>query len=161
MKRVLLFCWISFFSLLAYTQDFVTLFMDEHENDSNLTCVTISPKMMEEILHSDVEKNEDMLEVITSLKSMRILDSKVQGEVYFTTAKEVAEKNSKKFEEYLSYNDTDEDYHILVRRKKENIIELAMLLLRNDVFVIISCTGKDIKPEFISGLANSMKHKQL
>lgn len=161
MKRVLLICWVMLLPLLTCAQDFVTLFMDEHKNDSNLTCVTISPKMMEEILRSDLPEDEKMQEVIVSLKSMQTLDSKTNGDFYFASALEVAKNNAERFEEYLSYNDVNEDYRILVRKRKKAVIELAMLLRKRNTFAVINCTGSDIKPEFISRLADSMKQKRL
>ena len=50
-------------------QDFVSRFMDEHMPDSNLTCITISPKMMREIVRNDSGKSEELLEMIADLKS--------------------------------------------------------------------------------------------
>lgn len=53
--------------------------MAEHQADSNLTCVTISPKMMEEIMKSDAEKDKEVLDMISNLKSMQVLTSDVEG----------------------------------------------------------------------------------
>ena len=56
MKSVLLMCWMALLSVAVSAQDFASRFMAEHQADSNLTCVTISPKMMEEIMKRDAEK---------------------------------------------------------------------------------------------------------
>ena len=51
-------CWMALLSVAVSAQDFASRFMAEHQADSNLTCVTISPKMMEEIMKSDAEKDK-------------------------------------------------------------------------------------------------------
>ena len=52
-------CWMALLSVAVSAQDFASRFMAEHQADSNLTCVTISPKMMEEIMKSDAEKDKE------------------------------------------------------------------------------------------------------
>ena len=61
MKSVLLMCWMALLSVAVSAQDFASRFMAEHKADSNLTCVTISPKMMEEIMwRSDIQELMDI-----------------------------------------------------------------------------------------------------
>ena len=158
MKRVLLTCWIFLLPLLLPAQDFTSIFLDENKADTTLSRVTISPKMMEEILKSDTGKNEDMLEIISSLRSMQILSSDANGESYFQKARKVVEDHSKRFEPYLSYEDENENCQIVVRKKGGSIVELIMLVVEEERFAIINFTGK-IKPEFISTLTKSMTRK--
>lgn len=61
---------MALLSVAVSAQDFASRFMAEHQADSNLTCVTISPKMMEEIMKSDAEKDKEVLDMISNLKSM-------------------------------------------------------------------------------------------
>ena len=63
MKSVLLMCWMALLSVAVSAQDFASRFMAEHQADSNLTCVTISPKMMEEIMKSDAEKDLSLIHI--------------------------------------------------------------------------------------------------
>lgn len=42
-------------SVAVSAQDFASRFLIKHKADSNLTCITISPKMME-IMKSDAER---------------------------------------------------------------------------------------------------------
>ena len=71
MKSVLLTLLMTILSVTAMAQDFATRFMAEHKKDANLTCITISPTMMKQILKVDaVEKDEKMADVISNLKSM-------------------------------------------------------------------------------------------
>ena len=65
-------CWMALLSVAVSAQDFASRFLTEHKGDSNLTCVTISPKMMEEIMKSDAEKDDEILEII-SLKQKTLV----------------------------------------------------------------------------------------
>lgn len=96
--------------------------MAEHQADSNLTCVTISPKMMEEIMKSDAEKDKEVLDMISNLKSMQVLTSDVEGKKYFNAALKVVEKNSGRFESFLSFKDKSENCQIMVRKKKVRLL---------------------------------------
>lgn len=158
MKRVLLTYWVFLLPVLVAAQDFTSLFLEENKEDSTLIRVTISPKMMGEILKSDAEKNEDILEIISNLKSMQVLSSEANGESYFLKARKVVEEHSKRFEPYLSYEDENENYQIIVRKRGGSIVELIMLMVEEDRFAIINFTG-NIKPEFISTLTKSMTRK--
>jgi hypothetical protein len=158
MGRVLLTCCLLLLPLILPAQDFTSIFMEENGADSTLIRVTISPKMMEEILKSDTGKNEDILEIISSLKSMQALSSDANGESYFQKARKIVEDHSKRFEPYLSYADEHNNCQIVVRKRRGTIVELIMLMVEGDHFAIINLTGK-IKPEFISTLTRSMSHK--
>ena len=124
MKSVLLMCWMALLSVAVSAQDFASRFLTEHKGDSNLTCVTISPKMMEEIMKSDAEKDDEILEIISNLKSMQMLTAKVKGQEYYDEALKVVEKNSGRFEPFLSFKDGTENCQIMVRKKNDTIIEL-------------------------------------
>jgi hypothetical protein len=158
MGRVLLTCCLLLLPLLLPAQDFTSIFLEENGADSTLIRVTISPKMMEEILKSDTGKDEDILEIISSLKSMQALSSDANGESYFRKARKIVEDHSKRFEPYLSYEDEHNNCQIVVRKKGGTIVELIMLMVEGDHFAIINLTG-DIKPEFISTLTRSMSRK--
>lgn len=159
MKRVLWTCLILLLPFIVSAQDFTSLFLDEHQADSTLTRVTISPKMMGEILESDSEKDEDIMEIISSLKSMQILSSSDKGEDYYRQALKIVEDNPKRFEPFLSYDNENENCRIVVRKRRGSIVELIMLVTEENRFAIINFTG-NIKPEFISTLTRSMTRKQ-
>lgn len=118
-KRALLIYLMTLLSVFVSAQDFATRFLAEHKTDTNLSCVTISPKMMEEILKNDSEKDEGVLEIISNLKSMQMLTSKVKGKTYYNEALKVVEKNSDRFEPFLSFRDKSENCQIMVRKKNE------------------------------------------
>mgnify|MGYP000803877621 FL=1 len=149
MKSVLLMCWMALLSVAVSAQDFASRFMAEHQADSNLTCVTISPKMMEEIMKSDAEKDKEVLDMISNLKSMQVLTSDVEGKKYFNAALKVVEKNSGRFESFLSFKDKSENCQIMVRKKKSTIVELVMLMHEKNHFAVVNFTG-NMSPEFIA-----------
>ncbi|MEG1563748.1 MAG: DUF4252 domain-containing protein [Bacteroides sp.] len=156
MKNVLLLCSMVLFSVSVVAQDFASRFLTEHKVDSNLTCVTISPKMMEEIMKCNA--NDEVLEIISNLKSMQMLTAKVKGQTYYNEALKIVEKNIGRFEPYLSFSDKSANYQIMVRKRKEAIVEVVMLMQEKNSFVVINFTG-NMSPEFIAKLATSMKAK--
>lgn len=159
MKRVLLTCWVFLLPFVLQAQDFTSIFLEENGVDSTLTRVTISPTMMKEILKSgDTGKDEDILEIISNLKSMQVLSSGTNGESYFRKARKIVDDHSRRFEAYLSYADGNESCQIVVRKKGGSIVELIMLMVEEDRFAIINFTGR-IKPEFISTLTRSLTGK--
>lgn len=140
---------MALLSIAVSAQDFASRFMAEHKGDSNLTCVTISPKMMKEIMKNDAEKDKEVMDMISNLKSMQVLTSEVEGEKYFDAAIKVAEKNIGWFESLLSFKDKSENYQIMVRRKKDTIVELVMLMNEKNHFAVVNLTG-DMNSEFIA-----------
>lgn len=158
MKSVLLTCCMALLSVVVSAQDFASRFLAEHKADSNLTCVTISPKMMGEIMKSDAEKEDEILDIISNLKSMQMLTANVKGQQYYDEALQIVEKNSERFETFLSFKDKAGGCLIMVRKKRNTIIELVMLMHEKNHFAVINFTG-NMSPEFISKLAVSMKPK--
>lgn len=159
MKSVLLMCWMALLPLVVSAQDFASRFLNEHTADTNLTCVTISPKMMEEIMNSESEKEDEILDIISNLMSMQILTAEVEGQKYYDEALKIVEKNSGRFEPFLSFEDDAGNCRIMVRKKNDTIIELVMLMHENDHFAVINFTG-NMSLEFISKLAAAMKTKR-
>lgn len=156
MKRVLLICWIACISAVVSAQDFASRFMTEHSQDTNLTCISISPKMMQEIMKADIEKDDGVLNIISNLKSMQMLTSRVKGKKYYKEALGILKKNSNRFESFLSLEDDGENYQIMVRKKDKRIIELVMLANEKSNFVVVNFTGR-MDDDFINKLADSMK----
>ena len=149
MKSVLLMCWMALLSVAVSAQAFASRSMAEHQADSNLTCVTISPKMMEEIMKSDAEKDKEVLDMISNLKSMQVLTSDVEGKKYFNAALKVVEKNSGRFESFLSFKDKSENCQIMDRKKKSTIVELVMMMHEKYHFAVVNFTG-NMSPVFIA-----------
>ncbi len=137
-------------------QDFASRFMNDHKEDSNLTCVTISPRMMEEIMNSEGEKNEEVLDILSNLKSMQMLTADTKGQQYYDDAVKIVEKNSRRFEPFLSYEGDSENCRILIRKRNKSIIELVMLVQSKNHFMVVNFTG-NMNATFIQKLATAMK----
>lgn len=158
MKRVLLFCFITCLSFTISAQDFASRFLEKHASDTNLTCISISPKMMEEVLKIDADGDNKMMDMISKLKSMQMLKAGINSQKYYKEALSLLNKNSGRFESFLSFDDKSENCQILVRKKKGRILELVMLICEANSFVVINFTG-NMNDDFITKLANSIEFK--
>jgi len=158
MKSVLFILWMSLISVSVCAQDFASRFLESHKHDTNLNCVTISPNMMEKVMNLDVHNEDKMMDMISKLKSMQMLTTQVNGQKYYKEALSVLEKNSGRFVSFLTFDDKSENFQIMVRKKKDAIIELVMLMREDDNFTVINFTG-NMSKDFIARLAKEMEPK--
>lgn len=145
-------------SVSVCAQDFASRFLESHKPDTNLNCVTISPNMMEKVMNLDVQNEDKMMDIISKLKSMQMLTTQVNGQKYYKEALSVLEKNSGRFVSFLTFDDKSENFQIMVRKKKDAIIELVMLMREDDNFTVINFTG-NMSKDFIARLAKEMEPK--
>lgn len=146
--------------LLVSAQDFTSFFLQEYDTDTLFTRVTISPEMMGKIIQGGTVKDEDTLEIISSLKSMQVLSSATEGENYYNVALKVVEHHPKRFQPFLSYSNEGESGQIVIRKVDDVVVELIMLVLNKEQFAIINFTG-NINPGFISTLTKSVAQTDL
>ena len=136
-------------------QDFASKFMLMNQNDTAVQCVTVSPKMMEQLLKSPAEnRNGNIMQAIAKLKSARIVSGNAD---YYQKAIELLEKNRKRFKAEQEFRGEESHGAFYTRRdKKGNTVELIMLLEepQNDRFTIVNLTG-DIDEEFLCFLYNN------
>lgn len=159
MKRVLLIVGIIFISLALSAQDFVTHFLDKRGTDANLQCISVSPKMIQEVLKiGGNSENDEVLDMISKLKSMQMLTSEVKGKTYYEEALDILKRNSERFKPFGIYDNELENYRIMVREKKDKIVELVMLVNNNNKFAVINFTG-NMSDKFIGRIADSMRIK--
>ena len=149
---------MSLISVSVCAQDFASRFLESHKPDTNLNCVTISPNMMEKVMNLDVQNEDKMMDIISKLKSMQMLTTQVNGQKYYKEALSVLEKNSGRFVSFLTFDDKSENFQIMVRKKKDAIIELVMLMREDDNFTVINFTG-NMSKDFIARLAKEMEPK--
>lgn len=152
--RILLVLILFALPTVAHTQDFASRFRKEHQGDSALVCVTISPKMMHDIMNDSTQKDEGMMEIIADLKSMQMCVSNENGQAYYDSALDVFDNNSSLFEPFLSYDGDEGNCKIMVRKRKGEFTELIMFMKQNEGFSLINFTG-DMDDEFIAKLAQS------
>lgn len=146
-----------FVQVATYAQhspDFAEKFMTQHQADSTLKCVTVSPKMMEQLvkLHDD-SRSDKIVQAIAKLKSARIITGNAD---YYEKALELLKKNSQRFIIGKEYR-TDEQHGVFYTRndRKGNTVEFIMLCEepQRDRSTIINLTG-DIDNEFLCFLYN-------
>lgn len=157
MKRILLLVAALCVAGLLEAQDFVSRFMKDRTSDSNLECISISLKMIQEVLDIKADaSNKELLDMISELKSMQILSSDVKGKMYYKEAEEILKRNTTRFEPFASYQAKDMSSQILVRRRGKNIVELVMLVNEGDGFSVINFTG-DMNDDFIKRISKSLQ----
>ena len=150
---LLLVVGFPFSALAQQERDFASQYMRLYNDDeSSLTCNTISPLMMQRILKLDeVENNQEVQDIISQLKSIQILTAKdpTAYEQHFEQAKELADRNSKRYQPYRSNNLSA----IYFRQKKKVIVEIVFISQQRHSFSIISLTG-NMTQGFIEKLAH-------
>jgi hypothetical protein len=154
MRRILFIACALLLSLSSVTaQDFVSKFMMENKNDTLLHCTSIGPKMMEAILKMDAqnEEQQQLKEMISQLKSVRIVNSKSQGKAYLEKAEQLIRRHAQRFTPYLAYDDERQNYQILTRKKGETIVELFLMDQQGEQFLLIDFVGQ-MDEEFIEQL---------
>ncbi len=135
--------------------DFAEKFMTMHQADSTLKCVTVSPKMMEQLVHMNSEHHEEnIVQAIAKLKSARIVTGNAD---HYFQAEELMENNKHRFKVEKEYR-TEEQHGAFYTRKDKNgkTVEFIMICAepQHDKFTIINLTG-DIDEEFLCFLYNN------
>lgn len=137
-------------------QDFASRFMQAYEKDTAVLCVTVSPKMMEQLTkYSDGGNKTGMTQAIQKLKSARIVTASCDGHEYYRQAEELLDRNSSRFHKNRSYNSPNAHGTFYTRKTKEgDTVELILLHAdtKQNTMIIVNLTG-DIDEEFINGLA--------
>jgi hypothetical protein len=114
--------------------------------------------MMQKVMDLNLEDEKQVMDMISKLKSMQMLTTHANGQKYYKEALGVLEKNSGRFEQFLSFENKSENFQIMVRKKRNAIIELVMLMCEDDNFTVINFTG-NMSKDFIDRLAKSMEPK--
>lgn len=141
-------------------QDFASRFMQKFDGDTAVQCVTVSPKMMEQLTkQADTDHNERIAQAIEKLKSARIVTASTNGEGYYQKAEDLLKRNPRRFRHYKSYR-TDHSHGAFYTRKLKggDTVELIMLHTSDKTqrMVIVNLTG-DIDDEFINSLTKTLK----
>lgn len=162
MKRVLclLTLFVAALTVSAQrTQDFAMKFVSQHKADSTIECVTVSPKMMEQLVQQQVEgRSENIMQAIAKLKSMRIVSAKAE---YYEMAEQLLKKNAKRFQPQKDYEGENARGAIYTRKnRKGDTVEIIMLHqdTHKERLTIVDLTG-DIDEEFLCFLYNNKSFK--
>lgn len=155
MRRLVSLLVIAAFALVAAAQDFASKFMESCDGDTAVHCITVSPKMMEQLTrHADASHKEHIAQAIEKLKSARIVSTSHHSLSYYKKAKGILMRNQQRFRHDKSYR-KDNVYGDFFLRKNTagNTVELVMLHADTKAhkLVIVNLTG-DIDQEFIYSL---------
>lgn len=136
-------------------RDFASKFMEMCDVDTAVQCITVSPKMMEQLTkHSDTERDEHLSQAIQKLKSARIVTTSVNGEEYYRKAEGLLKKNPQRFKLARSYRGTQAHGTFYIRQtRKGDTVELILLHsnTKTGTLAIVNLTG-NIDDGFINSL---------
>ena len=141
--------------------DAISQYFDQYVDDENFTVVYVSSKMFEILGKLDLEdldepEAEQAMEVVKTLKGIRVLTTEHNPEKYY---KEAVEKiNVNDYELLVSVRDEGENVRLFVKDQGDIINELFVLVGGEDEFVLVSLIG-DIDLKTISKIANSVDIK--
>jgi hypothetical protein len=142
-----------------HAPDFAEKFMSLYKADSTLKCVTVSPKMMEQVVKTKEEgRPENIVQAIAKLKSARIVTGNAD---YYLRAEELLEKNSQRFKAEQTYRSQEQHGAFYTRKGKNgNTVEFIMIYEepQYDKFIIVNLTG-DIDEEFLCFLYKNKSFK--
>ena len=156
MKRLLCALLLACIGLTAAAQreqDFASRYMSLYGEGTELQCATVSPLMMERILQlPESHEGGHVREVLSQLKSIRVVSSKTagEGEALYDKAVELAKDNPRR---YKPYAETDAQ-SIYLRKRGGVIVELVLLTFNDEgVFNIVNLTG-NMSDAFLRELLN-------
>ncbi len=133
--------------------DFAERFLKLYADDYQLECTTVSPAMMERMMHlPDVESNEQTRKTLAQMKSIRMVRGTHAADAphLFANAKRLAERNAQRFRRYAE----DKGKCLYTRRRGKLIVELILFMQTDGGFVLIDLTGNMTAP-FVDGLLPS------
>lgn len=168
MRRLALLVGMAGLSLAVAAQkniDFAEKLMQTLEGDTIVRCITVSPKMMEQIAglgasseEADDNKREQLQQAMQKLNSARIVTADTVAAEYYDKALALLGKYSKRFAHWSDYADGPVSGVFYGRKAKkgEGAVEMVMLQLDSSrgTFTAIDLTG-DIDEEFIETLTKA------
>ena len=142
-----------------HSPDFAEKFMQLCKNDTTVKCITVSPKMMEQLVKQQTaDRPENYVQAIAKLKSMRIVTASAD---YYQKAEDLLSKNKRRFTAERDYRTDSQHGAFFTRKNKEGeTVELIMLYehCTDNQLTIINLTG-DIDEEFLCFLYNNKTFK--
>jgi hypothetical protein len=141
--------------------DFAKKFMTVCEGDTMVRCITVSPKMMDQIVETrqdDSEQNEALQLAMAKLKSARIVSAPA---AYYERADSLIKRHARRFKATDDFHDDDVRGAFYTRKdRRGRTAELIMLRedkARNRLTII--CLTGDIDKEFLCFLYNKKSLK--
>jgi hypothetical protein len=136
--------------------DFAEKFISLCQADTTVKCITISPKMMEQLVKQHTtEKPENIIQAIEKLKSARIVTARAE---HFEKADSLLKKYKRRFTAVKEYGDENKIRGAFYSRKNKKGQTVELVMLRADAernnLTIVNLTG-DIDEEFLCFLYNN------
>lgn len=160
MKRVLCLLVIIIMALPGAMaqrgQDFASRFVQQCGEDTTVKCITVSPKMMEQLVTMGGEnRNDTLMQAMAKLRSARIVQADTNGDYYYQKAEALLKKNPGRFKFVKNFR-TEHSEGVFYNRQKRSgkVVEMVMVCesKENERFVLVNLTG-DIDEEFIEILS--------
>ena len=146
-------------ALAQHAPDFAEKFVTLHKADSLVSCVTVSPKMMEQLAGRFADaQGADLAKAIQKLRSVRIVTAPAD---YYEQAEALLKKNARRFKAEQDFQDEALRGAFYSRKnRKGQTVELIMLRedMQTDRLTVICLTG-DIDKEFLCFLYNNKSLK--
>lgn len=164
-NKYVILCLLLWISLSVSAQDIIASFIDKHEKDENLEVVSIGKRMIR-TLDSMTTDNPDLKEAIKGLEAIRIVSAKDRDRdldrEYYDSARELLSQSSG-LKEFCSIDEKDKELVVMIRKSKDTVKELILLLDQPEEFSLISISGTinlDVLLKYSEGL-NIKELKQL
>lgn len=136
--------------------DAIEKYFSKYQDDESFTMVYVSPKMFQMFAKvAGEELKDDLIEVISDLKGLRILASEKNSLALYKEA--INTINTTEYEELITVRDEGENFKFMVKDDNGGDIvkELLLLVGGEDDFVLMSFVG-NIDLNKISHLAKSI-----
>ena len=143
MKRILVLLLLTAAFLCAKAQreqDFASRYMALYAQGTSLSCTTVSPLMMERMMQlPSVEENEQAKKVLQQLKSIRMIQHSESSEAthLYNLATRLAQRNSARYKMRAE----DHGRQLYVRKRGRLIVEMVLMMKRNNHFCLVDLTG--------------------
>lgn len=121
-------------------QDFASRFIALHGEGSSLSCVTVSPLMLERIMQlPDLDAEPDTRRVLSQLKSIRVVNHSdaAEGPALREKAEQLVRRNANRYKPYA----TQKDHELYVRRRGKKFVEMVLFAEQAGHFILIDLTG--------------------
>lgn len=146
-------------ALAQRSPDFAEKFMSLCTADTTVNCVTVSPKMMEQLVRQHTtDRPENIMQAISKLKSARIVTAHAD---YYQKAEDLLTKNQRRFQAERDYRNGEQHGAFYTRKnRKGHTVELIMLHedCKSNRLTIVNLTG-NIDEEFLCFLYNNKSIK--
>ena len=144
MKSILLVFLLTLFGLTAQAQhehDFVTHYTEQYGDTDQLTRLTVSPSMIEAILHiEDCKEDPEIATFLRSVRSVQILTSILDtaSTVHYERAVKMMEQNAGRYQLLIEYGQKK----IFARQRGNAIVEVVMIMDEKENFLLVDITGE-------------------